>query len=377
MEVNKEDPKNLLNQLAKISDPRRRRVKHPLVNILMIALCAMVAGCDDFVSMAMFGKAHREWFKKYLNLSGGIPSHDRINAVISAIAPEEFERCLVEWITAVQEITKGQVIAIDGKTLRRSFDKATGKKAIHMVGAWATANKISLGQVVTDEKSNEITAIPKLLKMLELEGFLVTIDAMGCQTEIAEQIVDKGGDYVLNVKGNQSALQNEICNYFIKAKENPDSGIRIDQFEKSETGHGREENRAYFVTDIPLDFNQASRWKNLKAIGIVKTNMIRDGKKTEEIRFYIMSRSLSVHQFADAVRSHWDIENQLHWQLDVSYGEDACRVRKKNGDINLAHLRRITLAKLKNEKTEKVGIKNKRLLAGWDPGYGFKVLFDA
>lgn len=377
MEVNKEDPKNLLNQLAKISDPRRRRVKHPLVNILMIALCAMVAGCDDFVSMAMFGKAHREWFKKYLNLSGGIPSHDRINAVISAIAPEEFERCLVEWITAVQEITKGQVIAIDGKTLRRSFDKATGKKAIHMVGAWATANKISLGQVVTDEKSNEITAIPKLLKMLELEGFLVTIDAMGCQTEIAEQIVDKGGDYVLNVKGNQSALQNEICNYFIKAKENADSGIRIDQFEKSETGHGREENRAYFVTDIPLDFNQASRWKNLKAIGIVKTNTIRDGKKTEEIRFYIMSRSLSVHQFADAVRSYWEIENQLHWQLDVSYGEDACRVRKKNGDINLAHLRRITLAKLKNEKTEKVGIKNKRLLAGWNPGYSFKVLFDA
>jgi len=371
------DQKKLMLILSRISDPRRRKVRHPLINILFIGFCSMVGGCDDFVSMAAFGEAHRKWFEKYLDLSQGIPSHDRFNAVFSSIRPEEFERCLVEWIRLVHEITDGQIIAIDGKTLRGSFDKATGKNALHMVGAWATGNRLALGQVVTDEKSNEITAIPKLLEMLEIKGCLVTIDAMGCQVEIAEKIIARGGNFLLQVKGNQPTLQQDIHDQFVRMLTPTENGKleKIDKLETSEKGHGREEKREYWVAKVPKEFPQRKRWKGLKAIGVVRSETIREGKKTEQLKFYIMSRCLPVKKFANGARSHWGIENHLHWQLDVSFGEDACRVRKGNADANLAHLRRIALSKLKNEKTAKMGVKNKRLMAGWDPGYILKVLF--
>lgn len=337
----------------------------------------MVAGCDDFVSMAMFGESHRKWFEKYLDLSKGIPSHDRFNALFSAIKPEEFERCLVEWIHLIHEFTEGQVVAIDGKTLRRSFDKATGKKAIHMVSAWATENRIALGQVVTDEKSNEITAIPQLLEILEIKGCLVTIDAMGCQVEIANKILEKGANYLLHVKANQPALQEAIHDHFVKLMEaTPEKTTpKVSRLETTEKGHGREEKRLYQMTKVPPKNPIFSRWPHLKGIGLVRSETVRDGKTTEHVKFYIMNRVLPIKKYANAVRAHWGIENCLHWQLDVSFGEDACRVRKGNADINLGHLRRIAVSKLKNEKTVKAGVKNKRLAAGWNPDYILKVLF--
>jgi predicted transposase YbfD/YdcC len=232
---------------ATLTDPRRRKVTYPLINIVVIAVCAVICDADDFVAIADFGKTKRKWFARFLDLKSGIPSHDRFNAVLAAIQPAEFEQCLLRWITALHEITGGQVIAIDGKTLRRSFDKATGKAAIHMVSAWATANHISLGQVVVDAKSNEITAIPKLLEILDISGALVTIDAMGCQTEIAQKILDGEGDYVLHVKPNQPTLYQGMADYFDKCLEDDFAHVKVRRYHTEETGHGREESRYYYV----------------------------------------------------------------------------------------------------------------------------------
>jgi predicted transposase YbfD/YdcC len=230
----------IADHFAELSDPRRREVVYPLVNVVVIAVCAVISGADDFVAIAKFGRTKREWLARFLDLEAGVPSHDRFNAIFAAIKPAEFEKCFLSWITALHEITDGQVIAIDGKTLRRSFDKANSKSAIHMVSAWATANHISLGQVVVDAKSNEITAIPKLLKTLELSGAMVTIDAMGCQTEIAKQIVDGGADYCLAVKDNQPTLHQGIIDYFEKHVEDDFADVRARYHTTDEKGHGRD-----------------------------------------------------------------------------------------------------------------------------------------
>ena len=266
------------DHFAELTDPRRRKVTYPLINVVVIAVCAVICGADDFVAIAKFGRTKRKWLARFLDLKNGIPSHDRFNAILAAIKPAEFEKCLLSWITALHEITDGQVIAIDGKTLRRSFDAASGKPAIHMVSAWATANHISLGQVVVDEKSNEITAIPKLLEILELSGALVTIDAMGCQTEIARKIVDADADYCLAVKGNQPTLQQGIADFFNDHLEDDFERTKVRRYETQERGHGREENRYYFICPVPQDLPDRSRWPRLKAIGIAIHNTWRDGK---------------------------------------------------------------------------------------------------
>ena len=272
-------------------------------------------------------------------------------------------------------ITDGQVIAIDGKTLRGSFDAASSKAAIHMVSAWATANHITLGQVVVDAKSNEITAIPKLLEFVEVAGALVTIDAMGCQTEIAQKIIDQGADYCLAVKGNQPTLHQGIADFFDKHMEDNFADRPARQYQTEEHGHGREETRYYCLCPIPKDLPDAARWAHLKAIGIAINSTVRDGKECNEVRYYILSKYVAGRRFAEAVRSHWGIENHLHWQLDVTFQEDQCRVRKGHADANFSILRRTALSLLKNEPTLKVGIKNKRLTAGWDESYLEKVLF--
>ena len=246
--------------------------------MVVIAVCAVICGADDFVAIAKFGTTKREWLARFLDLETGIPSHDRFNAIFAAIKPAEFEKCLLSWITALHEITDGQVIAIDGKTLRRSFDAANSKAAIHMVSAWATANHISLGQVVVDAKSNEITAIPKLLEMLELSGAMVTIDAMGCQTEIARQIVDAGADYCLAVKDNQPTLHQGIIDFFDDHLEDDFARIRMRHHVTDEKGHGREETRYYMICPVPEDLPDRSRWPGLKAIGIAISDTQRDGK---------------------------------------------------------------------------------------------------
>jgi predicted transposase YbfD/YdcC len=362
------------DHFAELTDPRRREVTYPLINVVVIAICAVICGADDFVAIAKFGRTKREWLARFLDLRNGIPSHDRFNAIFAAIKPAEFEKCLLSWITALHEISDGQVIAIDGKTLRRSFDAASSKAAIHMVSAWATANHISLGQVVVDAKSNEITAIPKLLEMLELSGSLVTIDAMGCQTEIARKIVNAGADYCLAVKGNQPTLHQGIADFFVNHLEDDFARTKVRRYETHEKGHGREETRYYFLCPVPEDLPDRSRWAHLKAIGIAINNTQRDGKDCSDVRYYILSKYIAGRRFAGGVREHWGIENHLHWQLDVTFQEDQCRLRIGHADTNFSILRRTALSLLKNESTAKVGIKNKRLTAGWDDNYLEKVL---
>jgi predicted transposase YbfD/YdcC len=362
------------DHFAELSDPRVRKVTYPLINVVVIAVCAVVCGADDFVAIAEFGRKKREWLARFLDLEKGIPSHDRFNAILAAIKPAEFEKCLLGWITALHEITDGQVIAVDGKTLRRSFDAASNKTAIHMVSAWATANHISLGQVVVDAKSNEITAIPKLLQILELSHSLVTIDAMGCQTTIARDIVEAEGDYVLAVKGNQPMLHQGIVDFFDDHLKDDFARTQVHRYGTAEKGHGREEIRYYFLCPVPEDLPDRSRWANLRAIGMALSNTQRDGKDCTEIRYYILSNYLSGRRFAGAVRDHWSIENRLHWQLDVTFQEDQCRLRKGHADTNFSILRRTALSLLKNNSTLKVGIKNKRLTAAWDETYLEEVL---
>jgi predicted transposase YbfD/YdcC len=341
---------------------------------VVIAVCAVICGADDFVAIAEFGKKKRVWLAKFLDLKDGIPSHDRFNAIFAAIKPPEFEKCLLSWITALHEITGGQVIAIDGKTLRRSFDAANSKAAIHIVSAWATENHISLGQTVVDAKSNEITAIPKLLEMLELAGSLITIDAMGCQTEIVEEIVKAKADYVLAVKGNQPTLHQGIVDFFEDHLDDDFARTKVRRHQTTEKGHGRQGTRWYYVCPVPERLPDGTRWPNLKAIGMAISNTQRDGKDCNETRYYILSKYPSGRRFAEAVRSHWAIENRLHWQLDVTFQEDQSRIRKGHADANFSVLRRTALSMLKNESTMKVGIKNKRLTAGWDETYLEKVL---
>jgi len=362
------------DHFADLTDPRRRPVVYPLINIVTIAVCAVICGADDFVAIAEFGRAKKKFLEKFLDLSAGIPSHDRFNAIFRAIKPAEFEKCLLSWISALHEVTNGQVVAIDGKTLRRSFDTASSKAAIHMVSAWATANHISLGQVVVDAKSNEITAIPKLLEMLELSGALVTIDAMGCQTEIAHKIVEAGADYVLAVKGNQPTLHEGLVWFFRDHLADDFARVKVRRYEAHDHGHGRDEMRFYYVCPVPEDLPDQARWRQLRAIGLAVNNTVRDGKECIEFRYYILSRFVSGKRFADAVRSHWAIENRLHWQLDVTFQEDQSRIRKGHADANFSSLRRMALSLLKNNHTKKVGVKNKRLLAALNEDYLTEVL---
>lgn len=362
---------------AGLTDPRRREPTYPLINIVVIAICAVICGADDFVSIAHFGRQRRAWLGKFLDLSAGIPSHDRFNAIFATLKPAEFESCLLNWISALHEVTGGQIVAIDGKTLRRSFDAATSKAAIHMVSAWATANCISLGQVVVDEKSNEITAIPKLLEMLEISGCLVTIDAMGCQREIAQKIVNQKADYVLAVKGNQPTLHEGIADFFGDHLEDDFARTKVSRHRTSERGHGRQEVREYFVCPVPGDLPDRARWARLAAIGMAITYATIAGKETSEVRYYILSRKLSARRFGQAVRGHWGIENRLHWQLDVTFQEDQSRLRKGHADVNFSSLRRTALSLLKNECSLKVGVKNKRLAAGWNEDYLAQVLCGA
>jgi predicted transposase YbfD/YdcC len=363
------------DHFASLTDPRRRKVTYPLINIVTIALCAVIAGADDFVTIAAWARQKRSWLATILDMSSGIPSHDRFNAIFKAIKPAEFERCLLSWITSLHEVTTGQLVAIDGKTLRQSFDKADAKSAIHMVSAWATANHISLGQVIVDQKSNEITAIPKLLELLDVSGCLVTIDAMGCQTEIAGKIIEAKADYVLAVKANQPTLHDGIVEFFLDHMEDNFVRVRASRYETIEHGHGRHEHRTYIVCDVPDDLPDRARWKGLKRIGVAISDTMRGDKACDDVRYYILSKRLNARSFGAAVRGHWSIENSLHWQLDMSFGEDRSRIRKGHADANFAVVRRMALSLLKNEKSQRVGVKTKRLTAGWNDGYLEQVLF--
>ena len=358
-----------------LTDPRTREPTYPLINIVTIAICAVICGADDFTGIADYGRRKKDWLGRFLDLSDGIPSHDTFNTVLGALRSDVFEKCLLKWITSLHEVSDGELIAIDGKTLRRSYDRGSSKAAIHMVSAWAATNHISLGQVCVDEKSNEITAIPKLLELIEIQGAFVTIDAMGCQTAIAEKIVDEGGHYILAVKDNQPNLSKAIQAHFEDHLEDDFDRIKVSRHRTVNKDHGRIEERDYLVTPLPDDFPEASRWKNLRALGIAINNTQRNGKLSTEVRYYILDKYISAKRFGGFTRGHWGIENNLHWQLDVTFGEDACRVRKANGAANMSILRRTALSMLKNEASFKRGIKGKRLAAALDENYLEKVLF--
>jgi predicted transposase YbfD/YdcC len=363
------------HHFANLTDPRRAQVTYPLINIITIALCATIAGADDFVAMADWARQHKDWLGRSLDLSHGIPSHDRINMIFRRLNPAEFERCLLSWLGALHDASGGRLLAVDGKTARQSFDTAAARSALHMVSVWAVSQRLSIAQVAVESKSNEITAIPEVLKLVELCGAIVTIDAMGCQTEIAQAIVDGGGDYILAAKGNQPTLHDGIVEHVLEHMEDDFARVDVSRHETKEKGHGRVEHRSYYVLDVPPDLADAARWKGLKQIGVAISDTIRDGEACDDVRYYILSKKLTARRFGTLVRSHWGIENSLHWQLDVSFDEDRNRTRKDHAAANLAVLRRIALSLLKNETSSKVGVKNRRLTAAWNTDYLHKVLF--
>jgi predicted transposase YbfD/YdcC len=367
-------PASILRHFAALPDPRReRRRRHNLLDLIAIAICAVIAGCDDWVEVAAYGRKKIDWFETFLPLPNGIPSHDTFSRVFRLLDPVAFQRCFVRWIEAVQAATGGKLVAIDGKTLRHSFDTAAGKAALHLVSAWASQNQLTLGQRAVDGKSNEITAIPELLALLDLQGATVTLDAMGCQKEIVSQIRQAGADYVITVKANQGTLYDDLSDFFTDCLDNDFAGVPH-RFHKSVGhGHGREETRYYYVADVPSSLRTHEQWRDLRSVGMVYAER-RIGEETSgESRFFISSLRPEVRAFARAVRGHWGVENQLHWVLDVTFGEDQSRVRKDHGPENLAWLRRVAVSLLRQEPT-KASVKCKRKMAGWDNDYLLSIL---
>ena len=372
-----DDPTASIAQYFKsLKDPRIDRTKrHSLNDILVMSICAVVSGADGWVGVEKFCKAKEKWLRTFLELPHGIPSHDTFGRVFSMLDPEALSRCFAQWTAAVAKATCGKLVAIDGKALRRSFDTASSKAAVHMVSAWMTSNRMVLGQVATEEKSNEITAIPKLLELLDISGCIVTIDAMGCQRKIVQRIIDGGGDYVLSLKGNQATMSEEVERFLNWAESQEFKEVPFSYFETVDGEHGRIETRRYWCTGEVEWFEDLTKWKGLSSFGMVESERTLGDKTSTERRYFISSLDgSSAELFASAVRGHWGIENGLHWVLDLAFREDECRVRKDHGPTNLATLRHIAMNLLKQEKTAKVGVANKRLMAGWNDAYLMKVL---
>ncbi len=358
---------SIISHFSSIEDPRiDRRKQHELKDIIFITLCATICGADSWVAIETFGKAKEAWFTQVLSLKNGIPSHDTFGYVFALIDTEEFSRCFSRWVADLSKLCDGEVIGIDGKCLRRSLDMASNKAAIYMVSAWASQNHLVLGQQRVDEKSNEITAIPKLLMQLDIAGAVVTIDAMGCQTKVAADIIDRGADYMLSLKGNQGTLHDDVQLFFESAETSPPIG-----FKSVDGGHGRIETRSV-RSSSELDWLKARHpgWKGMRSIVAVTSQRECNGKNSEETRYFISSLDASSpKRLGQVVRSHWGIENNLHWVLDYAFDEDSQRMRKGNSAANMAVMRHIALNLIKADNTSKIGIKNRRLKAGWDNDY--------
>lgn len=367
--------KNIVECFTALPDPRVMRTKeHKLIDIVVIAICAVISGAEHWTEVEEYGLIKEQWLRSFLELPYGIPSHDTFGRLFARLDPDVFCQCFLDWIRTLYCATGGKAIAIDGKTLRHSYDRADNKAALHMVHAWAVENHLLLGQVACAEKSNEITAIPELLKVLDLHGCLVTIDAMGCQKKIARDITGKGGDYILGLKGNQTKMKDDVERFFACAQRDEFALLESSYHQTVEKDHGRIETREYWIV-AESSFEVGEEWGGLKAVGMVRSERLINGVRSEERRYYICSRMMSGEAFARTVRGHWGVENSLHWVLDVAFGEDECRIRKANGPQNFGVLRRFALSMLKQEKSIcKLGIKSKRKRCGWDDSYLLAVL---
>jgi predicted transposase YbfD/YdcC len=353
----------IVQHFATLPDPRvRGRCVHRLLDLVVIALCAVIANCDDWQQIAVFAREREDWFRRFLELPHGVPSHDTFERVFNRIDPATFQRCVGRWLRAVGGALNLPHIAIDGKTLRRSGRRGADLGPLHLVSAWATDACLSLGQLAVDGKSNEITAIPQLLELLDLKGALVTIDAMGCQTEIAQAIVNQGGSYLLTVKDNQPTLRADIQDALRTALDAPESAAACETHTQTEKGHGRLETRTCTVVHLPQGLPGHAAWPKLTTIGMCVSEQIIHGQTHSETRYLICAARLSAREFATAARKHWSIENKLHWSLDVTFREDDNRVASRNGGQNLAALRRIALSLLKRDPS-KLSLACKRVRA--------------
>ena len=366
-------PASFFSHFTKIEDPRMQRTQlHKLGDVLFIAVCATLSGANAFTAMEEFAHSKILWLKKFLELPNGIPSHDTFRNIFIAIKPEAFTECFMSWVKVLNVPIKNKIVAIDGKTSRASGSKTKGKKALHTVSAWVTEANLVLGQVITEEKSNEITAIPKLLRMLELSGAIVTIDAMGCQKEIATEVRERSAHYVLQVKGNQDHLEEDIIDAFAatdqaSTQERKEQGI--DVFESSDSKHGRKEYRRCEAMPVPKTLRNLLEWKDLTSICRVARIYDEKGESKSEVRYFISSLSAGAKRLAGAVRKHWGVENGLHWVLDMAFDDDRNRTETGDAPENLATLRRWVLSLLRQDKSHKGGIESKRMQMGWNENY--------
>lgn len=373
-----QEPPTIAKHFAQLTDPRKGTLRyHQFMDIIVIGICAVTCGADDYEAMAAYGRAKADWFQEFLALPNGIPAHDTFWRVFEALNPEQFQHCFVEWMSSVRKVISREVIAFDGKTVRGSYANEKDKAAIHMVSAWATTNRLVLGQQKVDEKSNEITAIPELLRALDLQGCIVTIDAMGCQTAIADLIIEGAGDYLLALKGNQSNLHDDVVLLFDDLAESNFTAYPYDYAVTIDKNHGRIETRRCWTIAYPTrdgSLRGADKWRNLTTLVKVQSERRVGDKRSVESRYFIASYQDSAAHILQHTREHWHIENSLHWVLDVAFREDDCRIRKGYGPQNFAVLRHIALNLLKQGAASTLGIKNRRLRAGWDNDYLLSLL---
>jgi predicted transposase YbfD/YdcC len=360
---------------GKLTDPRINRTKrHQLLDVIIVALCATLANADGWADIERFGRAKVDFFRQFLDLPNGIPSHDTFGRVFARLDPAALLACIQDWLRAFHALVDREVVAIDGKTLRRSFDSASGQQPLHLVSAWATEARLVLGQVAVAAKSNEITAIPALLELLDLQGCIVTIDAMGCQKDIAAAIRAHDADYVLTVKDNQPTLHDSLHEAFLAHADADYTDPSVRRLKTVERSHGRQETREYFVAAAPPELIDSEQWADVRSIGMVLRTGMRDGHVHEDLVYYLSSLPPKVRTFAKAVRGHWGIENRLHWSLDVTFAEDQSRARTGHSAANLGMLRRLALSILQQDTSSKDSLRGKRLRAGWDESFLLKLL---
>ena len=366
---------SLLKHFENLEDPRiDYLVEHRLLDIIALTICAVICGAEGWEDIEAYGQSKHDWLKTFLALPNGIPSHDTISRLFARLLPSALQECFVSWVKAIAQLSEGEVIAIDGKSVRHSYDQGKGKGAIHMVSAWANKNRLVLGQVKVADKSNEITAIPKLLTILDIQGCIVTIDAMGTQKEIAEQIVEREADYVLSLKGNQGTIHQDVQQLFDWASKTDFKEMAHEVYKTIDRSHGRIEKRRYYLLGNVEHLINAHQWAGLKRVGMIESERrIGDKPPTTERRYYLTSLDGGVERFARASRGHWSIENNLHWCLDVVFHEDDSRIRTDHAPENMTLIRKIALNLLTRE-VSKGSKKRKRLRAGWDNDFLIQVL---